>query len=211
MLYPHAPETLKLSSATDEILVAQAKLGAEAAFSELWHRHSKKILRTLCQITKNPQDAEDAFQETFLKAYAHLKGFDGRAKFSTWLTRIAINSALMMLRKRKNYPVLVLDVEKEPFAPIVWRIPDATPNAEACLLHAERLTQLRGAIRRLPPSLRTVIDICLTDEMSNQCTAELAGLSLPATKSRLLRARGALRTSLQRKDLQRRSPLTNRA
>ena len=89
-----------LETSNDETLVAAAKTGEHQAFSELWNRHSKKTFSTMYRITRNRQDAEDALQDAFLKAYVHLKNFDGRSSFSTWLTRIAINSALMILRRK---------------------------------------------------------------------------------------------------------------
>ncbi|MDX6456904.1 MAG: hypothetical protein QOE55_601, partial [Acidobacteriaceae bacterium] len=93
-----------LASATDEVLVAAAKLGDCAAFAELWERHSNMAFRMAYRIIGNQDDAEDVVQEAWMKAYVHLKTFDGRAKFSTWLTRIAINSALITLRKRRAHP-----------------------------------------------------------------------------------------------------------
>jgi Sigma-70 region 2 len=98
--------TVKLlaAAATDEILVAAAKLGDRPAFAELWARHSKKSLQIAYQITKNREDAEDVLQEAWTKAYVHLKSFDGKARFSTWLTRIAINTALMTLRRKRARP-----------------------------------------------------------------------------------------------------------
>jgi RNA polymerase sigma factor (sigma-70 family) len=198
MFIPGLEDVQVIETLSDETLVRRAKLGEEAAFAELFRRHSTKIHRTLSQITKHQQDAEDAFQDTSLKVYLHLATFDGRAKFSTWLTRIAINSALMILRKRKCYPQLSLDSEWENSEVPEWNIPDRTPSAEALLLHHELLKQLDSAIGRLKPSLRGVIDIHLRDELSNKHVADIAGLSIPATKSRLLRARGALRKSLLR-------------
>ena len=93
-----------LESTEDEVLVAAAKVGDHSAFAELWNRHSKRAFSTMYRITKNRQDAEDGLQDAFLKAYVHLNNFDGRSTFATWLTRIAINSALMILRKKRAHP-----------------------------------------------------------------------------------------------------------
>src|SRR3984885_3871663 len=88
--------SVRLSPATsDETLVAVAKLGDRSAFAELWNRHSRTAFKKVYQIMKNEADAEDVIQEAWMKAFIHLDKFDGRAKFSTWLARIAINSALM--------------------------------------------------------------------------------------------------------------------
>src|SRR5580704_4133020 len=89
---------------TDEILVAAAKSGDRPAFLELWTRHSNKAFKTAYRITGNRDDAEDAFQDAWMKAYVHLNTFDGRAQFSTWLTRIATNSSLMILRTKRAHP-----------------------------------------------------------------------------------------------------------
>jgi len=193
-------EAVNLSLANDETLIFRAKTGEEAAFSELWVRHSRKLFKTLSHITKHQQDAEDALQDTSLRAYLHLKTFDGRSKFSTWVTRIAINSALMVLRKRKSYPRFALDGERQESERCEWNIPDRAPNAETSLIHHERLAQLELGIKRLPSSLRYVVDIHLRSELGNRQTATLAGLSIPATKSRLLRARRVLRKSLQQQN-----------
>jgi DNA-directed RNA polymerase specialized sigma24 family protein len=91
-----------LPCASDESLVAAAKEGLHIAFAEVCNRHSRRIFTTVYRITKNREDAEDACQDATLKAFVHLNTFDGRAKFSTWLTRIAINSALMILRQKRR-------------------------------------------------------------------------------------------------------------
>ena len=95
---------------TDEVLVAAAKLGDHLAFLELWTRHSNKAFKTAYRITGNRNDAEDAFQDAWMKAYVHLNTFDGRAQFSTWLTRIAINSSLMILRTKRAHPETSIEI-----------------------------------------------------------------------------------------------------
>src|SRR5271170_8230202 len=89
----------------DVFLVAAAKDGNHQAYAELCRRHSKQILRTVLRITGNTADAEDMLQEALLKAYIHIEGFEGRSAFSSWITQIAINSALMLLRKKRSQPV----------------------------------------------------------------------------------------------------------
>jgi len=97
------PEYVKFDApaSTDEVLVAAAKLGDHQAFLALWRRHSSRVLKTTYRITGSREDAEDAIQDAWMKAYLHLNTFDGRAQFATWLTRIAINSSLMILRRKR--------------------------------------------------------------------------------------------------------------
>jgi RNA polymerase sigma-70 factor (ECF subfamily) len=133
---PHHEISLKLlSAATDEVLVAATKLGDCAAFAELWTRHSKKAFRMAYRITRNHGDAEDVIQDTWMKAYVHLKTCDGRAKFSTWLTRIAVNSALEILRKKRACPETSMEItDGESWRH--WEIADETENIEE--LYARR-------------------------------------------------------------------------
>ena len=182
-----------LSALDDSALVRSAKRGDHEAFEELWRRHVKLVLRTVGRITKNPEDAEDAMQDTFLNAYAHLGNFNGDAKFSTWLTRIAINSALMILRHRRLHPQTSLNVweDEETWHPI--DIQDQRVDIETSYVKLESALQLKSAIERLRPPLRNVMQIHQRNDGPLQETAELAGLTLAATKTRLLRARGALR------------------
>src|ERR1700727_3235791 len=93
----------------DMYLVAAAKDGDHQAYTELCRRHSKQILRTILRITRDVADAEDTLQETLLKAYVHIGRFEGRSAFSSWLTRIAINSALMLSRKKRSHYVCSLE------------------------------------------------------------------------------------------------------
>src|SRR5260370_31544457 len=118
------------SAATDEDLVAAAKSGDHHAFVELWTRHAKTAFNMVYRITRNQDDAEDVVQDAWMKAYVHLNTFDGRSKFSTWLTRIAINSALMILRSKRARPetsLQITDVETWQH----WEIADQTKNIEA--------------------------------------------------------------------------------
>ncbi len=188
--------SVTLSPATsDESLVAEAKLGDRSAFGELWKRHSRTAFTKVYQITKNRADAEDVIQDAWIKAFIHLNTFDGRAKFSTWLTRIAINSALMALRRRRSRPEATLesaDVE-------TWQIrefADKTTDVEEQYVTRESVERLKQAICRLNPQLRAVIEIQQTKDGQVKEVAELAGISISATKSRLSRARTILRRAL---------------
>jgi len=186
---------LLAAAATDEVLVEAAKVGDRPAFAELWERHSNTAFRVAYRITKNRDDAEDVIQDAWLKAYIHLATFDGRAKFSTWLTRIVINSALMTLRRKRSH----LETSMEIMDGEIWQeseIADETQSVEALYAKHERIARLKQAIRRLQPSLRNVIELHQSQDRSVKEIADLAGLSLAATKSRLLRAGRFLRKDL---------------
>jgi len=178
--------------ATDDVLIAAAKSGDHPAFVELWTRHSKTAFNMAYRITGNRDDAEDVVQDAWMKAYAHLNTFDGRAKFSTWLTRIAINSALMILRRKRARPETSMEItDGETWQH--WEIADQTKNVEELYARHEGAERLKRAICRLQPALRIVVEIHQSNDSSVKETAELAGISVAATKSRLLRARKILR------------------
>lgn len=193
----HISGLFLFEGSNDEMLVAAAKSGESRAFSELWNRHSKKIFNTMYRVTRNRQDAEDALQDAFLKAFLHLNNFDGRSSFSTWLTRIAINSALMILRKKRAHPEVSMDASADGESWQNWEVPDRRVNIEEHYVRSERERHLKRAIRRLRPALRNVIEIQQTHDGSVKEIAEMAGISVAATKSRLLRARTVLRRSLR--------------
>jgi RNA polymerase sigma-70 factor (ECF subfamily) len=177
---------------TDEVLIATAKLGDRLAFIQLWARHSNTAFKMAYRIVGNRDDAEDAIQEAWLKAYVHLNTFEGRSTFSSWLTRITINSALMTLRRRRTHP----ETSMETAYGEAWQpreIADRTRDPEELYALHERIEHLRFAICRLHPSLRNVVEIRQSDDRSVKEVAELAGISVAATKSRLLRARTILR------------------
>jgi RNA polymerase sigma factor (sigma-70 family) len=183
--------------ATDEALVAAAKSGNNPAFGELWTRYSNTVFKTVYRVTGNRHDAEDAIQDAWMKAYMHLKTFDGRAKFSTWLTRIAINSALMILRKRRSHPETSMDWSVDGETWQQWEVGDKRANIEEHYSKKEAEKDLRRAIHRLRPTLRTIIEIQQLHDGSVREIADAAGISVAAAKSRLLRARTVLRRSLQ--------------
>ena len=184
-----------LLATPDEDLVAEARSGDRSAFTELWKRHSRTTFTRVYRITKNRADAEDVIQEVWLKAFVHLNTFDGRAKFSTWLTRIAINSALMTLRKKRSHPEAAMEYPDGE----TWRsreFADHTKDIERHYVKRESVERLRLAIRQLRPHLRTVIEIQQAKDGQVKEVADLAGISLSAAKSRLLRARTILRRAL---------------
>ncbi len=184
-----------LAAATDEALVTAAKSGDRSAFAELWERHSNRAFKMAYRMMRNREDAEDVIQDAWTNAYVHLKSFDGRARFSTWLTRIAINTALMTLRRKRVHP----ETSTESADGETWQhleIADQTKDVEQHYLKRESLEHLRRAISGLRPTLRHVIEIHQTNDTSVKDVARLAGHSVPATKSRLLRARAILRRVL---------------
>lgn len=175
-------------------LVAAAKAGHQAAFGELYARHTQKIFRATLRITRNREDAEDALQDTFLSALVHLGGFDGRSSFSTWITRIAINSALMKLRKIRACPEVSRDEPVDGYSDFVpYDAVDSHPNPEEQFARRQRERILVGAVRNLRPALRQVIEIRRQREFSIKETARALRISIPATKSRLYHAQVALR------------------
>jgi len=180
-------------------LVARAKAGDAAAFTSLVNQYERKIYRLAKHITQNDQDAEDVLQETFLKAYEHLDGFQGNSKFYTWIVRIAVNEALMKLRKRKGDRTVPLDEPVDTGEEMVAReIAVWDDNPEERYSREEIQDILDRAVETLKPDFRTVFILRDIEELSTEETAEALGISIPAVKSRLLRARLALREKLTR-------------
>ena len=182
------------SVVTDEALVAASKRGDHPSFVELWTRHSNRAFKMVYRITGNRDDAEDAIQDAWMKAYLHLNTFDGRSQFMTWLTRIAINSSLMILRRKRARPETSMDIGDGDTPQ--WEIADQTKSVEELYIGQERVERLKRAICRLQPTLRDVVEIHQSEDRSVKEVAELAGISVAATKSRLLRARKILRRLL---------------
>lgn len=177
-------------------VVARAKAGEQAAFGELVRRYERKIYRLAQNITQNREDAEDVMQEAFLKAYTHLENFAGDSRFYTWLVRIAVNEALMKLRKRRPNE-FSLDEPVEADDDLVPReIADWGPSPEQRFARSQVNEILTAAIERLDPDFRIVFVLRDIEELSTEETAQLLGLSIPAVKSRLLRARLRLRQRL---------------
>jgi RNA polymerase sigma factor (sigma-70 family) len=184
-------------SAEEEMLLSEAQSGQESAFVELCYRHSRRILFTLFRITKSREDAEDAFQEAILNAFVHFGNFNRASSFSTWLTRISINSALMILRKRLVRPESLIDEPIDRSTTLQREIADRRPNPEQYYIQRENRRRLQSAISKLPTVYRRVFEIRLRSDGSMKEIAEEAGISIAATKSRLLRARKALHRSIR--------------
>jgi RNA polymerase sigma-70 factor (ECF subfamily) len=169
------------------------------AFTELVNHYERKIYRLAKHITQNEEDAEDVLQETFLKAYEHLDTFQGNSKFYTWIVRIGVNEALMKLRKRKGDRTVPLDQPVDTGEEMVAReIAVWEDNPEERYSREEMREILDTAVESLKPDFRTVFVLRDIEELSTEETAEALGISVPAVKSRLLRARLALREKLTR-------------
>ncbi len=182
----------------ESALVAAAKAGDPAGFTALVGLYERKIFRLALNITQNREDAEDVMQDAFLKAYEHLDNFQGDSRFYTWLVRIAVNEALMKLRKRRpNQFSLDEPVETDDdFMP--REIEDWGPSPEQRYAQTQMREILNEAIAKLEPAFRVVFVLRDVEELSTEETAKLLNLSVPAVKSRLLRARLRLREKLNR-------------
>jgi RNA polymerase sigma-70 factor, ECF subfamily len=187
-------------SVTDEMsLVHAAKAGDLEAFSELVNRYDRNVFRIAQHITHNEEDAQDVVQDAFLKAYQNLEQFQENSKFYTWLVRIAVNEALMKLRKRRNDRTVSLDEDVETEEGSMPReVADWSPNPEQLYGQSELGDILKKTVQGLPPGFRTVFVLRDVEGLSTEETAEMLGLSVPAVKSRLLRARLQLRERLAR-------------
>src|ERR1700691_628952 len=197
-LQPRTPLPAQVVKDDEGALVAAAKGGDITAFETLVGRYERKIFRLAQNITQNKEDAEDVMQETFLKSYQHLGEFQGNSRFYTWLVRIAVNQALMKLRKRRPNE-FSLDQEIETGDDLMPReVEDWGPSPEDRYEQTELGDILSAAIADLEPGFRIVFQLRDIEELSTEETAESLGLSVPAVKSRLLRARLKLRQKLNR-------------
>jgi RNA polymerase sigma-70 factor (ECF subfamily) len=180
----------------ESALVAAAKAGDSSAFEELVNRYEGKIFRLTQNITQNPSDAEDAMQDAFMKAFQHLKDFEGGSRFYTWLVRIAVNEALMRLRKRRPNQVSIDEPVGTDEQPMAMQIRDWGPSPEQKYAQTEMGTILSKVIEQLEPIYRVVFLLRDVEDISTEETAKIVGISVPAVKSRLLRARLRLRELL---------------
>ncbi len=191
---------MERSDLPDQDLVEQLKAGEESAFEVLLDRYQSRVYRLVRSITKSAEDAEETLQDVFLSVYRKIASFDGRSAFGTWLYRIAVNAALMTVRDRgpiqesieAHLPQFTEDGRH------VQMIVDWAQGAEDQLLQKERVHQVRQAVEALPPDYRAVIVLRDLEGLSNEEAAEVVGISLLAVKSRLHRARLALRDILER-------------
>jgi RNA polymerase sigma-70 factor (ECF subfamily) len=188
-----APVGSDLRSWSDNQLIAAAKSGRRAPFGELCERHRKRVYCVTRRIIRNREDAEDAAQECFLNAFVHLKTFDGRSQFATWLTRIAINAALMKLRKNRGSREVPIDEPNPSSEPVAQREfqSDAPDPEESCSL-GERKRIVKSAISGLRPRVRNVVELIHLQEHSIRETAQILGISTGAVKTRMFHAKRAL-------------------
>ncbi len=182
----------------DEALVRLAQEGDRRAFDELVRRYQDKVYRLALRILRNEDDAAETLQEAFLSAYRGIKNFKAESTFSTWLYRVATNAALMRYRRRREGHVS-LEQSQTPGDDVEpLTIPDWSTMPLSELLDRETREVMEEGIDKLPEELRTVFVLRDVEGMSNAEVAEVLDLSVPAVKSRLHRARLALRDRLNR-------------
>jgi RNA polymerase sigma-70 factor, ECF subfamily len=183
----------------DLALVDRVRGGDISAYDTLVRKYERQVFRIAQHITQNREDAEDVTQDAFLKAYEKLDQFQGNAKFYTWLVRIAVNESLMRLRKRRTGKMVSIDEDLETDEGSVPRdLADWAPDPEQNYNTSELSEILRKTIQGLPRGFRVVFALRDVEGLSTEETAEALGLSVPAVKSRLLRARLQLRERLSR-------------
>jgi len=190
----------RLVAEEDASLVAAAKARDTRAFELLVERNERKIFSMAHRITRNREDAEDVVQQSLQKTFIHLKKFQGESLFSTWLTRIAINEALMLLRrKRGSREVPIAESTTEGETALLLDIPDSGPNPEDSCLQREQERILSAAVRELTPGMRKAIELRELGELSTRETARVMGLSVGAVKARVFHGRRKLRETLRQR------------
>jgi RNA polymerase sigma-70 factor (ECF subfamily) len=184
---------------SERTLVVAAKNGDEQAFETLFKRYQRKILAVALRYTRVVEDAEDIVQQSFYKAFVHLCQFQGESSFSTWLTRIAINEALMFLRRIGAVrEVSIDDVNNAEGRAGGIEIPDSSPGPEASYAQRERAQILSSAMGELTPRMRQAFELREFAELSTEETAERMGVSIGAVKARIFHGRKKLRERLRR-------------
>jgi RNA polymerase sigma-70 factor, ECF subfamily len=184
---------------TDEALVSAAKNGNQRAFEVLVERHQQRMLGFARRYTRVREDAEDVVQQTFQKAFTRLNQFQGKSSFSTWLTRIAINESLMLLRHGHALREVSVDDHSEAKGnAALLEMPDSSPDPEASYLRRERAEILSEMLGNLRPGMRTAIELRELAELSTEETARRMGVSVAAVKARLFHARKKLQEKLGR-------------
>ena len=194
-----AADVLGQSASHDAYLVSQAKSGCSVSFGELYERHRSKVQRTALRILRNEQDAEDATQKAFQRAFTNLHRFREDSTFLTWITRIAINEALMMLRHDRKIVILPENTGNEGEQVPAVEMADERPTPEQTLAENELRAAVNYSVSRLRPSLQTVVHLRELQGCSTAETARRLGLSVPAVKARLFHARRNLRRHFERR------------
>jgi len=180
---------------SDGALVTATKRGDMQAFEQLVARHERRALAMAQRITRNREDAEDVVQESFHKAFRHLAGFEEKSRFSSWLTRIVMNEAYMLLRRRRRV-MEVLPESPEETESSTDLFVDRNPSPEEYCLQRERKDLLTKAVNRLPPTVRKAVLLRDFEERSAEETAQILGTSIGAVKARLFHGRQKLRGTL---------------
>jgi RNA polymerase sigma factor (sigma-70 family) len=179
-------------------LVTAAKRGHAGAFDALCQPLTKVLFLRTYRITRNREDAEDAVQDSLLRAFLHIRTFDGRSRFSTWITRIAINSALMVLRKKRSSREAHLEIPMEAGADMAeWEAVDQSANPEESYAQREMEFIVRTEIRDLRPTIRETFELQKLQECSMKETAGKMGISVAAAKARLHHGKAALRKAVR--------------
>jgi RNA polymerase sigma-70 factor, ECF subfamily len=180
-------------------LVAQAKSGCSIAFERLYERHRVKVFHTILRVVRQREDAEDAVQRCFQQAFTNLHSFRGDSRFSTWVTRIAINEALTLLRQRRaDIPLSDASFEDAEI-PFVLNLADKAPTPEQAMAANELSAVLVQAISDLRKNLRTVVLLREFQGLTNEETAQRLGLTVACVKARVFHARRWLRRRIERK------------
>jgi len=180
-------------------LVLAAKSGDGQAFEILIERHRQRILAVARRLTRIREDAEDIVQQSFQKAFVHLHKFEGRSSFSTWLTRIAINEALMLLRRGRGLrEVSIDDLSGNEETALGLEMPDSRAGPESAFLQGERNRILSAAMNKLRPGIRKAIELRELGELSIEEAAQVMGLSVAAVKGRVFHGRRKLHQVLKR-------------
>lgn len=178
---------------TDEQIVAQVLQGQTALFEVLMRRHNERIYRAARAIVRDEREAEDVMQQAYVNAYAHLRQFDGRAKFSTWLTRIAVHEAIARAKRQGRYQSID---DPDRGGAETFMAPQTTPDPEREAFARELAKVLEAAVDTLPDGCREVFMLRQIEGLNTQETAESLGVSEDVVKTRLSRARAALRREL---------------
>jgi RNA polymerase sigma-70 factor, ECF subfamily len=184
----------------EEMLIAAAKSGDATAFEALVKCYQARIFLVAVRYTRVREDAEDVVQQTFQKAFVYLQRFQGRSSFATWLTRIAINEALMALRRDRALREVSLtldDLSNDEGTSSGQDIADTRPDPETHYSRQEIARILLEALAQLGPGVRSVLELRELHELTARETAEQMGLSLAAVKARVFQGRRKLRNSLQ--------------
>jgi RNA polymerase sigma-70 factor, ECF subfamily len=177
----------------EQQLVRRAITGDSEAQDALFGRHRSRLYRLALRLLRSKEDAEDAVQDALLSAYRNISTFEGRSLFSTWLTRIVVNAALVRMRRQRARPELFLqEVSGEDLGPMTNMLVDSRPDPEQLCASRETREMVHCALDELSPSIRSAFELRELQDLSNSEAAEAVGIRVGAFKSRISRARGQL-------------------